>query len=102
MTQENICYIRREDGNGWTRGKIHHFEAFKSFLNTSPNTSNPVEVCVPHEQGGDFIAYFSRYSNENQDNTKNVCFYIDEYGRRVDIMMCSSAYAAYINRLVGF
>jgi|LauGreDrversion4_2_1035121.scaffolds.fasta_scaffold00332_33 hypothetical protein len=98
MSQENICYIRREDGNGWTRGKIHHFEALTRFLNT-PNNSNHVEVRVPHEQGGDFVAYFSRYASEEQNNTNTFCFYVDEYRRRVDIMLCSSAYAAYINRL---
>jgi len=110
MSQQNdrFCYIRRNNGQGWTRGSPHHEQALHSFLNTPYNLNNPapVEVSVPHGDGGNFVAHFSRFSRANDDDVKvqtqnTLCYYVDEYDQNVDIMICVPAYAAYINRIVG-
>jgi chloramphenicol O-acetyltransferase len=103
MSQNNrVCFICRNDGNGWVRSRSHHQDALYSFLNTPYNLNDPspIEVSVPHSDGGNFSACFTRV-NQSFDETENtLCNYVDEYGQRVGIMMCKPSYAAYINRVV--
>lgn len=90
---EVYCYIRRQ-GAGWTRGREHHKNAYDAFMNHVPQ-NDPVRVSVPHMDGGDFIASFSRVNND-------MVQYIDEYNNRVEMMMCPSSYAAHINRVIDY
>lgn len=94
------CYIRREDGNGWIRGKEHHQKALLSFINTPYYPSNhSIYISVPHIQGGNFVAYFNRIQDIDDDNHNHLSAYIDEYGNNVQIMFSKPEYANYINRL---
>ncbi len=102
---DRVCYIRRANGNGWVRSRNHHQEALMSFLNTPYNLNDPspIEVSVPHGDGGNFVARFTRVNDDGNQETQNtLCYYVDEYGQRVDIMMCTSAYAAFINRIIMY
>ncbi len=89
-----FCYIRRDDHQGWVRGREHHKEAYDAFMNHDTQNDS-IRISVPHMDGGDFVAHFSRVDN-------NFIQYIDEYGRRVEMMMCQPSYAAYINRIVDY
>ncbi len=99
MDNNRVCFIRRNDGNGWVRSRFHHAQALNSFLNTPYNLNNPspIQISVPHTDGGNFVAHFSRV---NEANEYVLCYYVDEYGQRVEIMMCRPAYAAFINRVI--
>jgi hypothetical protein len=94
MNEQNtvMCYIRRAGPDGWVRGRAHHQAALQAFLAERPN-NNPIRIEVPHSDGGNFVAHFTRVNQE-------VSRYIDEYGNRVDAMMCTPSYAARINRLI--
>ena len=103
--QENkeidYCYIRRNDGRGWVKGKKHHYDALISFINTPSNSGNdPVYINVPHENGGDFEANFKRSGQLNNDN--HLSSYVDDYGNFVVIMLCKPEFAAYINRIIDY
>jgi hypothetical protein len=91
MNNDFGCYIRRSGPQGWVRSRDHHRAAFEVFLQNE--NENGVRVSVPHMDGGMFVATFRRVNDE-------VCQYEDEYGARVDIMMCSSGHAAFINRVI--
>jgi hypothetical protein len=102
-----VCFIRRQDRNGWTQAREHHHQALISFINTpyNMNDRSSIEIIVPHLDGGDFVAYFNRYQNNeyNHQYTQNTfCYFDDQYGNRVEIMLCEPSYAAYINRLVDY
>jgi len=99
-----VCYIRRYyENNGWIRARTHHKEALKSFLHTPLcNTNNSVYVSVPHEDGGNFDAYFSVYENQiKNENIQIMAKYTDDYGRYVDIIIAKPSYVAYWNRLTS-
>lgn len=87
------CYLRRV-GQPWTRGRAHHRLAMEQFLERERAQRGEVHrIAVPHPAGGDFIGWFRRIN-------AIVCQYTDEYGQRVDVMMCASSTAAYANRIV--
>ena len=90
-------FIRRQ-GQGWTRGSGYHQTALELFLSTY-NLNNPVPARVefPHPYGGNFVGFFRKISDEN-----SLCEYTNESGQNVQVMMCSPAYAAYINRIVDY
>jgi hypothetical protein len=96
---DEYLYIRRS-GNIWVRARSHHQEALLSFLYTPYNLNNPVpiEVSVPHEDGGVFTANITRNNERNQRNRGEVFEYFDEYGRCVYIMTCNPEIISYINR----
>ena len=103
---DRFCYIRRGDGNGWVRSRPHHQEALLYFLNSyNVNNPSPTQVSVPHPDGGNFVARFTRVNvdnnNQNEDS-KTLCYYVDEYEQQVDIMFCQPEYAAYINRIIDY
>lgn len=100
---DRFCYINRRNGQGWTRARQHHNQALLSFL-TQYNINNPVpiQISVPHQDGGNFVANFHHTDEGDDEHTQNtLCYYVDEYGQHVDIMICRPVYAAYINRIVG-
>ena len=97
------CFIRRS-GQSWSRGRQHHYNALISFINTPYNLNdpNPIFISVPHTDGGDFVAHFTR-NNENSGNGyQYLSTYVDEYGQTVQIMLCNPGYAAFINRVIDF
>lgn len=90
------CFIRRRGPQGWTRGRAHHQAALEAFMEDPSSQqigANPVRICVPHLDGGEFVAWFHKVN-------ASVYQYRDEYDQVVDIMMSSGPYAAYINRIV--
>ena len=102
---DRFCYIRRTNHQGWVRARLHHKEALESFLNTPYNLNDPypIEISVPHGDGGNFIAHFTHVlESDNQHTQNSLCYYVDENNQHVDIMICEPAYAAYINRIVDF
>lgn len=90
---QNTCFIRRADPNGWVQGLPHHRLALCHFLQMNPSQQEILRISVPHTQGGQFVAHFRRI-----DDT--LCEYMDEYGRKVDIMMTTPEHAAFINRII--
>lgn len=102
---EFVCYIRRNDGNGWVRSRSHHRQALESFLYTPVrNINEGVYISVPHGDGGDFVATFRRVNIEDiadLQNVQNMANYTDEFGRIVEIIMAKSNYIAYVNRLTS-
>ena len=91
-SNEIACYIRRPGPDGWVRGRSHHKDAYDAFMNHSPQTE-PIRISVPHLDGGYFVAYFSRVNDR-------VSQYVDEYNRRVDIMMSTPGEVGFINRII--
>jgi hypothetical protein len=90
-------HIRRQ-GQGWTRGAAYHQTALELFLSTyNLNNPSPSSIEFPHPYGGNFVGLFRKISDDNSH-----CEYINESGQIVEVMMCSPAYAAYINRIVDF
>lgn len=87
-----FCYIRRPGPDGWVQGRTHHKDAFDAFM-ALPTQNDPIRISVPHLDGGNFVAHFSRVNEHYSE-------YVDEYGRRVEIMMSTPGYAAYINRII--
>lgn len=96
--QEMYCYLRRQDGRGWVRGRAHHHQALLTFLEALQHRSaeqqdEPLLVRVAHVDGGDFVATFRRGGQQ-------IKLYEDEYGNRVEIMMMAPEYAGFINRII--
>lgn len=91
---QNTCFIRRADPNGWVRGLPHHQQALHHFLGMNPSQQDTFRISVPHIKGGQFVAHFRRIN-------ETLCQYMDECGHKVDIMMTTPEYAAFINRVVG-
>lgn len=89
---DNSCYIRRSGPVGWTTSRPHHREALLRFLGM-PSPNEPVRISVPHTDGGEFVASFRKRNSV-------VYQYTDEYGETVDIMLSTSSYAKYVNRIV--
>ena len=96
--QEKKIYIRRQS-QPWTQGQIHHENAYKEFiaLPKQQREAGNVRISVDHLYGGKFVAFFTETENNDSYAT-----YVDEYNRRVEIMMAIPAYAAYINLIVDY
>jgi len=105
MSNNFVCYIRRNDGNGWVRSRSHHRHALESFLHISVNNRNgEVHVCVPHDDGGNFEATFRRHNIDDiyhEQHVQSMAKYRDDYGRNVDIIMANPGYIAYVNRVTS-
>lgn len=105
MSINFVCYIRRNDGNGWVRSRSHHRHALETFLNTRvENLNEEVPVSVPHLDSGNFIATFRRQHISdiyNAQHVQSMATYIDEYGRNVEIIIANPDYVAYFNRLTS-
>lgn len=105
MSNNFVCYIRRNDGNGWVRSRSHHLQALESFLQTPVNNRNDgVYVSVPHDDGGNFEATFQRRHIDDIYNiqyVQSMANYRDDYDRRVEIITANPDYIAYVNRLTS-
>lgn len=91
----SICYVRQVQVNEWVRARSHHNDAIISFLNTPHNLNDPhpIYVCVPHEDGGDFVAEITRVNE--------VLFYYVENGYQVEIIrVIDPAYIRFLNALM--
>lgn len=96
QNNDYACFIRRRGPQGWTRGRAHHQAALEAFLelpSAQQIGAEPVRISVPHEEGGTFVAWFQKLNPA-------IYQYRDESNHLVDIMMSSSSYAAFINRMV--
>lgn len=73
---EQQCFIRPINGfNVWIPGRQHHFDAITNFLHTPIKNqygdNSPIYVCVAHEDGGIYEAYFHSYFTRS----KLICVY---------------------------
>lgn len=98
QSNEPVCYIRRNDRQGWVRARPHHQAALALYQRTlesyvGEQDHQPIRVSTPHVDGGDFIAEFTRCNDV-------ISVYHDEYGNHVEIAMMTPSYAGFINRVI--
>ena len=85
-----VC-IRYANGQSWRRGQDYHQAALNKFWEVyNMNNPNPIRIEFPHRDGN-FVGFFRRISHHNSH-----CEYVNDVGQRVELMMCSPRYAAYV------
>jgi hypothetical protein len=98
------CFIRYPQ-DIWQRGKHHHEMALDQFLiQRMVDGSYEGDVCVPHEDGGNFKATFlpeEGLVHSEKDRYMHRWSYQDEYGRVVEIMMGDPGFVGFINRITS-